>query len=169
VMVRFLSAIDYDDDNLVRPVVEYGNGKEREATVCEQADAEWRFDQTQYAQTDDDLNPIKDAEGNWVPVAGLQGDPSSRMAEVVCTLDDTGEFTLTSDLFDDALAYVGERQREAGGVIFTFTRSNRIDADIPDAKDQYDQRHEISPIQVSAAVSRFGRFWWDGSAVSGNE
>lgn len=161
--VRFLSTIDYDDEYLVRPVVEYGDGEKRPASVCEQDEAEWEFNWQSYGEVDEQGNPLMDGD-QFKASAGLQGDPSSRMAEVVCTLADDGEYTFSADDFQAALDYVDSRERGAGGVIFMFSRSQLAEATVPAAKDQYDQRHEISPVAIQAATSRIGRFWWDTSA-----
>lgn len=167
--LRFLSEIEYDNEYLVRPVVEYGDGKEREATPCEQADADVRFDHTLYAAVDEDFNPIQNEDGTYEPSAGLQGDPSSRMAEVVCTLKDDGDHTLDMSAFQDAYDYVNNRERKAGGVIFIFSRSQTAEATLPPAKDQYDLRHEMNPVSIQAAAARVGRFWWDSDATSDGE
>ncbi len=172
--LRFLSEIEYDNDYLVRPVVEYGSGKERKATACEESEADVRFDWTQYAATDENEKPIQtgvDENGDpiYKPIAGLQGDPSSRMAEVVCTLSDDGEHTLDMTAFQSAYDYVNDRERNAGGVVFIFSRSQQAEATLPPAKDQYDLRHEMNPVSIQAAAARIGRFWWSNENTSDGE
>lgn len=162
VMVRFLSPIDREDPGFMKPEVDYDGGTRR-ATVCEEDDetTEWVFDYDTYGAKDSDGNLIIGEDGLPELGAGLQGDPNSRMAEVVCTMKDDGEFTLTEDMFTEALAYVNGRKAAPGGVIFFVSRTQNTKVVIPDAKDQYNQRHVISPVSVQASASRVGRFHWN--------
>ncbi|MBN2797961.1 MAG: hypothetical protein JXX28_02325 [Deltaproteobacteria bacterium] len=161
VMVRFLSPIDREDPGLSKAVMTYGDGETRPATACEGDEAEWAFDYDAYGAKDENGALILDENGEPQLHAGMQGDPNSRMAEVVCTLADDGEFNLNADMFAEALQYVDGRQVDPGGVIFFFSRTQSTHVVIPDAKDQYNQRHEISPVSIQASASRIGRFHWN--------
>jgi len=144
--VRFLEKVDLTDSDFLYPAVKMDNGSYRPAQTCEEADASW------------------EVKGNYVAnsgglVGGLQGDPSSKMAEITCLLKDDGEFVLSEDVFANALSYV--KQRGAGGVVFFFGRGNEEAINVPFAKDQYDQKHDISPVKVSTRAIRIGRFHWE--------
>lgn len=137
--VRFMAPIDRNDPNyLVRTT----DG--RPALACEPG-GEFVFDES-----------LLDEDGELSPA--MHGDPFSRMAEVTCLLADDGEFTLTEALVEDAYLYALARQ--AGGSIFLFSRGSETEVDVPAAKDQYDQRHDITPIKVTTRSTRVGRFGW---------
>ena len=116
------------------------------AQVCEEVeDTSFIFDEDRYT------------EGGQL-LSTLQGDPSSKMAEVTCRLANDGTFTLTEEMLEDALAY--GQMRGIGGVVFYLSRETEAEATMPAAKDLYDQRHDITPVRLTARSVRIGRFWW---------
>ena len=145
--VRFLAKVELDDPNLTVASIADDDGDYRDAQECEEADAEFVFDEERFSNSDGSLS------------AGLHGDPLSKLVEVNCLLADDGEYTLTESAVAEALSFAEERS--AGGVVFFFGRASDVDADVPPAKDPYDQRHDISPIKLTAKTLRLGRFWWD--------
>jgi hypothetical protein len=151
--VRFMAPVDPNDPNYLTPQVPGDDGY-RSATMCEQddPDAEMRFDQS-----------FLDDQGNLART--LQGDPFSRMVEVSCLLADDGDYTLDNSQLTDAMAYLATHQ--AGGAIFFFSRGTKVEADVPDAKDLYDQLHEITPIVISSKDVKIGRFQWNGAPATG--
>ena len=78
--------------------------------------------------------------------------------EVTCRLANDGTFTLTEEMLEDALAY--GQMRGIGGVVFYLSRETEAEATMPAAKDLYDQRHDITPVRLTARSVRIGRFWW---------
>ena len=145
--VRVMGELDITDDSFSYPAVQLENGEYRQAQVCEESEAstEFVFDEDRYT------------DGGQL-LASLQGDPTSKMAEVTCRLKNDGDFTLTKEMLQDALDY-GET-RGIGGVVFYLARTTEAEATVPPAKDLYDQRHDISPVRLTARSVRIGRFWW---------
>ncbi len=169
--IRLLGAVDRTDyEYMGSYMVNYGGGDPacgRAAMSCEGEDdgAEWVFNPSYIdldwvdpldGSCDDADHPLED--GPLVPA--LQGDPMHTMAEVTCLLADDGEFSLTDDIM--AKAYDYAEQYGAEGAVFLFTRTNSVDAVVPDVKDTYDNRREISPVKVFARTVEMGRFWWNG-------
>ncbi|MFZ5476924.1 MAG: hypothetical protein ACOZNI_09140 [Myxococcota bacterium] len=167
--VRFLGPIDKEDPNfkehvvLVDPEVgaeawnaarrtEGGIPADAEApegrrppTPCEDG-GEWVFDDA-YETWDGELAPA------------MRGDPFHNVAELTCRLADDGEFTLTEERLADAIAYA--RRNGAQGAIFYFARSTEVEAKVPPAKDQYNQRLDITPVKVTSRAIDIGRFWFE--------
>lgn len=145
--IRVLAELDITDDSFSYPAVELENGDFRRAQVCEEGSesTSFIFDEDRYLEGDQLLST-------------LQGDPSSKMAEVTCRLANDGSFTLTEEMLEDALAY--GQMRGMGGVVFYLARETEAEATVPAAKDLYDQRHDISPVRLAARSVRIGRFWW---------
>ncbi len=146
--VRFMAAADPHNPDYLLPQVD-----DRPALACEEEDAEF--------VTDESLFP--DGE----PGPALQGDPMSRMVEVTCLLADDGEYTLENSQLEDAVAYA--QAHGAGGAVFFLSRGTETEVEVPDAKDQYDQKHEITPIKVTTRAVRVGRFHWSAAASGGGE
>lgn len=90
----------------------------------------------------------------------LQGDPSWNLAEVSCRLADDGEFALTMDHLQSAVAYA--QRKGAAGVVFSFTRSTELHATVPPVKDSVGMKVETSPVIVRSNSTEIGRFWLDG-------
>lgn len=159
--VKFLAAVD-----ITQPDFNYRsayvtpdrpeNGL-RAAQVCETEDdgVDYRFDEDRYGAADS-------------PSAALQGNPSEVLAQVVCNVPKAeGSFTLTQDLLDDAMDYA--TARGAGGALFMMGRTQTVKVATPDVKDPYDQRHEVSPVLVSAKAIKIGRFFWDVEPTAGGD
>jgi hypothetical protein len=170
--VRFLGAVDRTDTFYLEHVVEVEpNGKaaskwaaesgipagtaqpngRRAPTACEEdADGKkagaWVFD-----------DAYEDAEGNYSPA--LHGDPFHNLSEVTCRLADDGEFVLTNAIVEQALTYA--REHHAEGAVFYLTRSTEAEATVPLAKDQYNQRLDISPVKITSRAVEIGRFWFE--------
>lgn len=170
--VRFLGPVDQTDPNYLERVVtvapdqaatsawgaarragsipsdlEAPEGR-RAPAPCEE-DGAWVFD-----------DAFLSANGDLAPA--MRGDPFHNMAEVTCRLGDDGEFTLTQAMVEEAETYA--RLHGAQGAVFYFARSSEIEAKVPAAKDQYNQRLEISPVKVTSRAIDIGRFWFDGGA-----
>lgn len=143
--VRFMAPVDETDPNY-----QYAEVDGRPATACEQTSS------TPFV-FDDSI-----AES-----PAMAGDPFSKMVEVSCLFEDTGEAVITVEQLADALEYLGGR--EAGGAIFFFGRQSEVEAYVPPVKDQYDEKHDVNPVLVSSKIVRVGRFHWDGSAGGGVE
>ncbi len=141
--VRFMAPFDTTDPSVQVPRID-----DRPAGTCEQDDAEWVLDPS-LLDEDGDLNPA------------LQGDPSSRMAEVTCLLADDGSYTLDVRQLAEAMDYAETQQ--AGGVVFFLSRGSETEVTVPLAKDQYDQGHDISPVKVTTRAVKVGRFHWGAS------
>jgi hypothetical protein len=168
IAVRFLGAVDRTDPNYLEEVVTVApdGAAERQWTeaqdvgdipagatipegrraplACEEG--EWVFDDA-YTDADGDLAPA------------LRGDPFHNVAEVTCRLADDGEFKLTQARLDEAMAYA--KRNGAQGAIFYFARSTEVAAKVPAAKDQYNQRLDISPVKVTSRAIDIGRFWFE--------
>jgi len=117
----------------------------REPMACEEG-GEWVFDDN-YLTADGELVP-------W-----MRGDPFNNVAEVTCRMKDDGSFALKSVQLQEALAYA--RRRGAQGAVFYFARSTDAEAKVPPAKDQYNQRLDISPIKLTSRAVDIGRFWYE--------
>ncbi len=168
--VRFLGPVDQTDPNLQEDVVlvtpddaantawnkaQRAGSVPTDATIpqgrrapaaCEKG--AWVFDDAFLSQ-----------DGNLAPA--MRGDPFHNMAEVTCRLKDDGSFTLTSDIVSEAETYA--RTHGAQGAVFYFARSTELEANVPSAKDQYNQRLDINPVKVTSRAIDIGRFWFDGS------
>lgn len=166
--VRFLGPVDRDDPYFVRRVVEVTPDDEAEQawrqarrdglipedaeipagtrppTACED-DGAWVFD-----------DAYLDAQGDLAP--HLRGDPFHNVAELTCRLADDGEFVLTTEMLAEALTYAA--RGNAQGAVFYFARSTDAEAHVPAAKDQYNQRLDISPIKLTSRAIDIGRFWY---------
>ena len=171
--IRFLGPVDMNDPNLLERVVsvessrpvenawddlqsgaqasipperEPGLGR-RAPTACEDpSHSEWVFDDS-YLTADGDLVPT------------MRGDPFNNVAEVTCRLKDDGSFALTKQMVAEAQAYA--QRRGAQGAVFYFARSTDTPAQVPPAKDQYNQRLDISPIKLTSRAVDIGRFWYE--------
>jgi hypothetical protein len=110
---------------------------------CEE-DAAYRFD-----------DAFKTAEGGYIP--SLQGNPSSNLAEVTCRLRDDGEFALTNGMLAEALTYA--QRSGSQGAVFYFARSTEVEAEVPAAKNRYNQRLDITPVKVTSRAINIGRFY----------
>lgn len=121
------------------------------ALTCDQDDdVTWAFDDA-YLQ----------ADGSYVP--SLQGDPSTTLVEVTCTVPETagdseGEFLLTEDQLSDAMAYAQLHGGE--GAIFYFTRSTSAAITTPPVRDSHGKRRDIEPVLVVSRAVELGRFWY---------
>lgn len=167
--VRFLGPVDMDDPNFKERVIEVPptdavesawtrarrdglvpdvdtipDGR-RPPTACED-DAKWVFDDA-YLDGDGDLAPH------------MRGDPFHNVAELTCRLADDGEFVLTEAMLQEALTYAA--RGGAQGAVFYFARSTDAEAVVPAAKDQYNQRLDISPIKLTSRAIDIGRFWYE--------
>jgi len=142
--VRFMKAFDREDPQYAYEAVQMPNGEYRPAQPCE--DGEFIYDEEQY-------------EPGGELLSSLRGDPFDQSINVVCLLEDDGEYELKSDVFARALAHAEER--EMGGVVFFLSRGVMHDVEVPPAKDRWDQRHDISPVRILAQSVRIGRFWWE--------
>jgi hypothetical protein len=89
------------------------------------------------------------------------------MAEVTCRLADDGEFELTDDIMATAMKYATDYDAE--GAVFLFTRTNAVEADVPDVKSAYDHRRVITPVLVNARTVEMGRFWFGDFAGNASE
>jgi hypothetical protein len=167
--VRFLGPVDRDDPNFAERVIEvppsdsatsaWNNARRsgeipdsaeipdgrRAPTPCED-DAKWVFDDG-YLAADDGLTPA------------LRGDPLHNMAEVTCRLADDGEFVLTNAIVEEAVTYA--RSHGAQGAVFYLARSTEAEARVPPAKNQYQQKLDISPIKLTSRAIDIGRFWFE--------
>lgn len=119
----------------------------RAPAPCEQG--EWVFD-----------DALLSHDGGLTPA--MRGDPFHNMAEVTCRLADDGFFSLTAALVQEAETYA--RLHGAQGAVFYFARSTELEAKVPAAKDQYNQRLDISPVKVTSRAVDIGRFWFEGGA-----
>jgi len=146
--VRFMAAVDRTNPDYLVPQVDG-----RPALACEEEDAEFVLDESLFP----------DGE----PALALQGDPMSRMAEVTCLLKDDGEYSLKNEQLEDALEYA--QAHGAGGAVFFLSRGTETEVEVPAAKDQYDQKHDITPIKVTTRAVRVGRFHWSPVSTSGGE
>jgi hypothetical protein len=169
ISIRFLGPVDTDNEDLNEGVVsiepnssaedawdraisegtipegaEITDGR-RAALACDDdADVEWLFD--------DNLLQGGDY------LSSLQGSPFSNVAEVTCNLDEeSGSFTLTSEILADALAYA--RQHNAKGAIFYINRSTRTPLDLPPVRDFVGKKHETEEVLVVSNAVQLGRFW----------
>lgn len=133
---------DWQRNNSISPDVEIPDGR-RAPTACEEG--EWVFDDA-YTTATGDLAP------------GLRGDPMNNLAEVSCRLADDGEFELTAAQLEQAMLYA--QRHGAEGAIFYFSRSTDAEAVVPAAKDQYNQKLEISPVKLTSRAIEIGRFWY---------
>lgn len=167
--VRFLGPVDREDTRFTEQVIKVpANGAieedwaspqydipedaaipegRRAPTACEDEEdgAEWVFDDA-YETHDGDLMPA------------MQGDPNHNLAEVSCRLADDGEFALTAAHLEQAMLYA--QRHGAQGAIFYFSRSSDVEATVPAAKDQYNQKLEISPVKLTSRAIDIGRFWY---------
>lgn len=179
--VRFLGAVDEDDENkLERVMYVSANGDveddweglaedgaipaseandvpegRREAFPCEDEEdgAEWVFD-----------DALKTADGEYI--ASLRGEPSHNLAEVTCrvseaVVDDSGNasFTITSDMLQNAMSHA--QRHGSQGAIFTFARTTDLDLDTPNVRDRYGNKRAISDVKVTSNAVVLGRFWYE--------
>jgi hypothetical protein len=163
--IRLLGPVDREDfEYFGSYMVNYEGGDPRcgrDAMSCEEG--EWVFNP---AYMDIDwVDPLDAACGDGTYpldeaplIPSLQGDPMHTMAEVTCRLADDGEFVLTDDIM--AKAYGFAEQYGAEGAVFLFTRTNTIEAEVPDVKSAYDHRRVITPILLNARTVEMGRFWF---------
>ena len=92
-------------------------------------------------------------------VPSLHGDPGHNLAEVTCRLDDqAGRFVLTQDIVDKAMDYAALHGSE--GAVFFFSRSTETEVQGPPVRDRYGKRHDTSPIKVVSHAMQVGRFWY---------
>jgi hypothetical protein len=142
--VRFMKPFDKEDGQYAYEAVEMPNGEYRNAQPCE--DGEFIYDEERY-------------EPDGQLLSSLQGDPFDQTINVVCLLEDDGEFELNEDVFARARAHA--ENYEIGGVVFFLSRASLEDVAVPPAKDRWDQRHDITPMRLLAQSVRIGRFWWE--------
>jgi hypothetical protein len=148
--VKFLAPVDPTGDNFVyRAVDRNGDGQYRPAQVCE--DGEYIFDEARFG------------DGDGGTSVALQGNPSEVLAQVVCKLENDGEFTLDQSMLEEAMRYAVDRGGD--GAIFMMGRSRTVEASIPPVKDPFDQFHDVNPVVVSARTVRIGRFFWDPDVI----
>ncbi len=131
-------------DNLISSEAEVPDGR-RAPTACED-EGSYEFD-----------DAYLDENGGYVP--SMRGDPFHNMAEVTCRMKDDGEFALTSQMIEEALAYA--RAHGAQGAVFYFGRSTETQVEVPAAMDNYGNRKEITPIGVATRAVDIGRFWFE--------
>jgi hypothetical protein len=165
--IRLLGAVDREDFEYFGSYMVNHNGGDprcgRDAMSCENDIGEWVFNP---AYMDIDwVDPLDAACGDGTYpldeaplIPSLQGDPMHTMAEVTCRLQDDGEFVLTNDIMAKAYQYAD--QFGAEGAVFLFTRTNAVEADVPDVKNAYDHRKVITPVLINARTVEMGRFWF---------
>jgi hypothetical protein len=78
---------------------------------------------------------------------------------VTCLLEDDGEFSLTTEHLERALEHA--EVDPIGGVVFFLQRMSTTEADVPPAKNRWNQRLDIAPVKVVAQTIKIGRFWWE--------
>ncbi len=165
--IRVLGAVDREDMEYFGKYMVNGSAAGgdprcgRETMSCEEG--EWVFDPslldpdwTGSGGDDVGCGDLPLDEAPTVPT--MQGDPFHTVAEVTCRLEDDGQFTLTNDMLESALS-MGQSMG-AEGVVFFFSRSTLLDAEVPDVKDAYDNRRKISPVMLAARTMEMGRFWY---------
>jgi hypothetical protein len=103
--------------------------------------------------------------GVYKPAPQIMGDPTSKMVEVSCLMRDDGEFTIEPTMLQEAREYA--EQHGAQGAIMFVARGSEVEAEFPAVKDQYDHRHDISPVRISSRDVRVGRLHWAGPASGG--
>lgn len=164
IAVRFLGPVDRSDPDfmenvvMVEPTADAEQAWSRSTTIPNSMDipdgrraptacepGEWVFD-----------DAYETATGELAPA--LRGNPLHNLAEVTCRLKDDGEFDLTMAQLQDAMDYA--RSHGGEGAIFYFARSTEVEAAVPPAKDQYDQKLDISPIKLTSRAIDIGRFWY---------
>lgn len=160
--VKFLAPIDRDSDTFTSRQVPLNPDDDPD---------EWVYRSAQVCETEEgDQATYRFDEERWAPdgsvAAVLQGDPSNVVAQVVCNVPkESGSFTLTQDLLQDAYDYA--RLKGAGGALFMVGRSQWNEVEIPAVKDPYDQRHDVNPMYVTAKTVQIGRFYWKGDTPEG--
>jgi hypothetical protein len=148
---------DDRDDGLVTGDLPQGY---RDPLACEDADlGENEESAIQYI-----FDPTA-LEGDGDPKQHLRGDPSSNLAEVSCLLEDDGEFDLTMEHLEDAIAYV-QRSGGAGGVVFFFSRTTEMDLPLPAVKDREGNRRDVPAAQVQANSIKVGRLWLEDDSMT---
>lgn len=171
ISVRFLGPVDTTDPFFKENVVQVEPDADaqrawREAGAPPGADIPMGRRTPQPCETDADGNPV----GEWVfddayetydgeLAPAMRGNPSHNLAELVCRLKDDGEYELTTAQLQEAMDYA--RAHGSQGAIFYFARSTEVEADVPPAKDQYDQKLDISPIKLTSRAVDIGRFWYE--------
>jgi hypothetical protein len=171
--IRLLGAVDREDFEYFGSYMVNPDGGDarcgRDAMSCEEG--EWAFNPGYMdidwvdpldASCGDGTYPLDEAP----LIPSLQGDPMHTMAEVTCRLADDGHFELTDDIM--AKAYEYAEQYGAEGAVFLFTRTNSVEADVPDVKNAYDHRRVITPVLVNVRTVEMGRFWF-GDFAGGSE
>ena len=128
----------------------------RDPLACEEADGD--------AEVDYIFNPLS-LEGDGDPKQHMRGDPSSNLAEVSCLVSDDGEFDLTMDHLEDAIAYV-ERNGGAGGAVFFFSRTTEMALPLPAVKDREGNRRDVPDAQVQANSIKVGRLWLEDDSMT---
>jgi hypothetical protein len=124
----------------------------REALACESeqdGDFDWVVDPAL----------LKDPEDPTSFIDSLQGEPSYTVAELICNVPDTGEFTVTPEMLSFALDYGAIHG--ASGAIFYFARTSAKDVVTPPVRDRYGQKRPISPVRLQSSSVKLGRFWWN--------
>lgn len=153
--VKFLGPVDRENNEYLRSrMVNYSDpsnlGAGRAAMTCEPG--EWVMDPFYYQDPE--------APGAEAPlVASLWGDPLDVVSEVSCRLADDGSFVLSDAMVKEAMDYAVKTGAE--GAVFYFTRTTQTEGQVPDVKDIYDQRREVSPILVNARSVELGRFFFN--------
>jgi hypothetical protein len=172
--IRLLGAVDRSDMEYFGSYMVNYEGDDgrcgRAAMSCE--DGEWVFNPA-YMDLDW-VDPLDASCGDGTYdldeaplIPSLQGDPMHTMAEVTCRLADDGEFELTDDIMATAMKYATDYDAE--GAVFLFTRTNAVEADVPDVKSAYDHRRVITPVLVNARTVEMGRFWFGDFAGNASE
>jgi len=120
----------------------------RPALACDdEDDIEWVFDPN-----------LRRSNGDYV--LSLQGEPSSKLAEVVCRANDgDGSFQLTEHMLESAITYA--LANDAQGAIFYLNRTTTTDIDVPPVRDRYGQKRDTSDVRVVVNAVQIGRFWFD--------
>jgi hypothetical protein len=144
--VRFLAPIDPNNPTYQTQVSQADPSRPPEA--CEPSD--FAYDEATYGKL-----------GKSTTKPLVQGDPTSKEVVVSCLVKDDGEFDLKQSDLQEALDYVNQNGG-AGGVVFYFGRGSEAEVDLHDVKDQYDQRHVISPVKLTSRSLKIGRFEWTG-------
>ena len=168
ISVRFLGSVDEEDSSFVSEVVKVNKdgavqgvwdaairggsipeGAEcpatgsRPALPCDE-NIVYEFDQS-----------LKRGDG-YIP--SLQGHPSKNLVETTCTVQDVaGEFVITTEMLEQALAYA--KQHSAKGAVFYFNRTTKSSFSVPPVRDAFGTLKEPGDILVVSNSVQIGRFW----------
>ncbi len=89
------------------------------------------------------------------------------LGELICSAEDTGQFTVPADEIEDLLSQVDASAAE--GAVVIVARTSDTDITVPMVRDPVGNQDDINPVRVRTSQVHYGRLAWEAPAADEEE